>query len=107
MVRKHGPPEHLCAGYEAGPTGFVLRWQLSELGVKCEVVVPTLVASGQPPWLDAVMSSSRVARFRAKPRRASANKNGHQAVNRGLSSFLPQAYRLAKGVAAGLTAVPR
>lgn len=29
--------------YEAGPTGYVLYWQLSELGVKCEVVAPTLV----------------------------------------------------------------
>jgi transposase len=26
-----------------GPTGYVLYWQLSELGVKCEVVAPTLV----------------------------------------------------------------
>ena len=29
--------------YEAGPTGYVLYWQLSELGVKCEVIAPTLV----------------------------------------------------------------
>lgn len=27
---------------EAGPTGYVLNWQLSELAVKCEVVAPTL-----------------------------------------------------------------
>jgi transposase len=29
--------------YEAGPTGYVLYWQLAQLGVKCEVVAPTLV----------------------------------------------------------------
>jgi len=29
--------------YEAGPTGYVLYWQLTELGVHCEVVAPTLV----------------------------------------------------------------
>ena len=29
--------------YEAGPTGYVLYWQLTELGVPCEVVAPTLV----------------------------------------------------------------
>jgi transposase len=29
--------------YEAGPTGYVVYWQLSELGVKCEVIAPTLV----------------------------------------------------------------
>jgi transposase len=43
MVRKLGAPEQLRACYEAGPTGYVLYWQLSELGVKCEVVAPTLV----------------------------------------------------------------
>jgi transposase len=43
MVRKLGSPEQLRACYEAGPTGYVLYWQLSELGVKCEVVAPTLV----------------------------------------------------------------
>jgi hypothetical protein len=27
--------------YEAGPTGYVVYWQLSALGVKCDVVAPT------------------------------------------------------------------
>ena len=31
------------ACYEAGPTGYVLYWQLTELGVECTVVAPTLV----------------------------------------------------------------
>lgn len=43
LVRKLGTPERLRACYEAGPTGYVLYWQLSELGVHCEVVAPTLV----------------------------------------------------------------
>jgi transposase len=42
-MRKLGKPEQLRVCYEAGPTGYVLYWQLSELGVKCEVVAPTLV----------------------------------------------------------------
>jgi transposase len=29
--------------YEAGPTGYVLYWQLTALGAKCEVIAPTLV----------------------------------------------------------------
>jgi transposase len=29
--------------YEAGPTGYALYWQLTELGVECEVIAPTLV----------------------------------------------------------------
>jgi len=43
LVKKLGAVEHLRCCYEAGPTGYVLYWQLSELGVKCEVVAPTLV----------------------------------------------------------------
>jgi transposase len=43
LVRKLGKPEQLRVCYEAGPTGYVLYWQLSELGVKCAVVAPTLV----------------------------------------------------------------
>jgi transposase len=43
LIRKLGPVEHLRACYEAGPTGYVLYWQLTQLGVKCTVVAPTLV----------------------------------------------------------------
>ena len=43
LIRKLGPVEQLRACYEAGPTGYVLYWQLSELGVRCEVIAPTLV----------------------------------------------------------------
>jgi transposase len=43
LIRKLGKPEQLRVCYEAGPTGYVLYWQLSKLGVKCEVVAPTLV----------------------------------------------------------------
>jgi transposase len=43
LIRKLGPVEQLRACYEAGPTGYVLYWQLSQLGVRCEVIAPTLV----------------------------------------------------------------
>jgi hypothetical protein len=43
LVKKLGPAEQLQACYEAGPTGYVLYWQLSALGLKCEVVAPSLV----------------------------------------------------------------
>ena len=43
LIRKLGPAESLRACYEAGPTGYVLYWQLTSLGVPCEVVAPTLV----------------------------------------------------------------
>ncbi len=43
LIRKLGKPEQLRVCYEAGPTGYVLYWQLNELGVKCAVIAPTLV----------------------------------------------------------------
>ncbi len=43
LIRKLGKPEQLRVCYEAGPTGYVLYWQLTELGVNCEVVAPTLM----------------------------------------------------------------
>ena len=43
LVKKLGPTEPLRACYEAGPTGYVTYWQLTAVGVHCEVVAPTLV----------------------------------------------------------------
>jgi transposase len=43
MVHKLGPGEHLRACYEAGPTGYVLYWQLTQMGVACQVIAPSLV----------------------------------------------------------------
>ena len=43
LVKKCGGPGGLRVCYEAGPTGYALYWQLTALGVKCEVVAPTLV----------------------------------------------------------------
>jgi transposase len=43
MIGKLGPAKNLRVCYEAGPTGYVLYWQLTTLGVDCQVVAPTLV----------------------------------------------------------------
>jgi len=43
LVNKLQPVSSLRACYEAGPTGYVLYWQLTALGVACEVVAPSLV----------------------------------------------------------------
>jgi transposase len=43
LVKKLEPASQLQACYEAGPTGYVLYWQLAALGVKCQVVAPSLV----------------------------------------------------------------
>jgi transposase len=45
MIGKLGPASQLKACYEAGPTGYVLYWQLTQLGVACQVIAPTLVPS--------------------------------------------------------------
>ena len=43
LVKKLGRPEGLRACYEAGPTGYALYWLLTSLGVRCDVVAPTLI----------------------------------------------------------------
>ena len=43
LVAKLDAGGEWTACYEAGPTGYVLYWQLTELGVDCAVVAPTLV----------------------------------------------------------------
>ncbi len=43
LVHKLGGPKGITACYEAGPTGYTLYWQLTQLGVECEVIAPTLV----------------------------------------------------------------
>ena len=45
LITKLSPTNQLKACYEAGPTGYVLYWQLTQLGVACQVVAPTLVPS--------------------------------------------------------------
>jgi len=44
LRHKLGSVEQLRVCYESGPTGYVLYWQLTALGVRCEVIAPTLVA---------------------------------------------------------------
>src|SRR5688572_20290080 len=43
LVGKLGPVDRMRVCYEAGPTGYVLYWQLIGLGAHCEVVAPSLV----------------------------------------------------------------
>jgi transposase len=43
LMKKLGPGGKLRVCYEAGPTGYVLYWQLTGMGVHCDVVAPTLV----------------------------------------------------------------
>jgi transposase len=43
LIGKLGGPEKLKCCYEAGPTGYVLYWQLTQLGVPCEVIAPSLI----------------------------------------------------------------
>src|SRR5689334_11038648 len=43
LVQKLQPVDQIRACYEAGPTGYAVYWQLTGLGVKCEVIAPSLV----------------------------------------------------------------
>lgn len=43
LVKRLGPARQLRMCYEAGPHGYGLYWQLTRLGVHCDVIAPTLV----------------------------------------------------------------
>src|ERR1700679_2762631 len=43
MIGKLGTAGKLKCCYEAGPTGYVLYWQLTQLGVACQVIAPSLI----------------------------------------------------------------
>lgn len=43
LVKKLGPASRLRVCYEAGPHGYSLYWELTRLGVHCDVVAPTLI----------------------------------------------------------------
>jgi transposase len=42
-AKEAGKPSELSVCYEAGPTGYVLYWQLAQLGIQCDVVAPSLI----------------------------------------------------------------
>jgi transposase len=43
MIGQLAPIGTLKCCYEAGPTGYVLYWQLIQMGVACEVIAPSLI----------------------------------------------------------------
>ena len=43
LMRKLGEKATIRACYEAGPCGYVLYWQLTKLGIACDVIAPTLI----------------------------------------------------------------
>ena len=43
MMGKLKEGKKLKCCYEAGPTGYVLYWQLTQIGVECEVIAPSLI----------------------------------------------------------------
>ena len=43
LVGELGKLSEVKICYEAGPTGYALYWQLTQLGVQCEVIAPSLV----------------------------------------------------------------
>jgi transposase len=43
MLGKLGNPGKLKVCYEADPTGYALYWQLTRLGIHCDVIAPSLI----------------------------------------------------------------
>ena len=43
LVKRLGKPKGIWACYEAGPTGYDLQRLLTSMGVRCDVVAPSLI----------------------------------------------------------------
>ena len=43
LIEKLDGGKNLQVCYEAGPTGYALYWQLTKLGIDCEVIAPSLI----------------------------------------------------------------
>ena len=67
LVKRVGRPGGLWACYEAGPTGYDLYRLLTKMGVRCDVVAPSLVPKGRG---DRVKTDKRDARRLAGLHRA-------------------------------------
>ena len=46
LVKRLGKPKGIWACYEAGPTGYDLQRLLTSMGVRCDVVAPSLIPKG-------------------------------------------------------------
>ena len=46
LIKRLGRPSGLWACYEAGPTGYELHRLLTSMGVRCDVVAPSLIPKG-------------------------------------------------------------
>ncbi|MBB5060404.1 transposase [Granulicella aggregans] len=68
LIKKLGPVEKLGVCYEAEPTGYVLCWQLAELGVQCEVIAPSLepVKAGDQVKTDRRDAEKRARSYRSR-----------------------------------------
>ncbi len=67
LVKRIGRPKGIWACYEAGPTGCDLQRQLTSMGVRCDVVAPSLIPKGSG---DRVKTDRRDARRLAGLHRA-------------------------------------
>ena len=72
LLRKLGKPTELRVCYEAGPTGYALYWQLTSLGIACEVIAPSLAPTKPGDRVKTDRRDARGGRFR--PSRGAADR---------------------------------
>jgi len=67
LIARLGPADRLRVCYEAGQCGFVLYWQLQQMGVHCSVIAPSLIPrrSGERVKTDRLDALRLVRSYRA------------------------------------------
>ena len=77
LVKRLGKPKEIWACYEAGPTGYDLQRLLTSMGVRCDVVAPSLIPKGSGDRVKTDRRDARRSGRVAPGRRAHPDRHPH------------------------------
>jgi hypothetical protein len=69
ILGKLGPKKDLRVCYKAGPTGYVIHWELMAMGIRCDVVAPSLVPAKPGDRINTDRRGATRWRSQQRPRR--------------------------------------
>jgi transposase len=88
LVKKLQPQGDVRACYQAGPTGYCLYWQLTQLEVECEVIAPSLITKKASELTAVAVPSPEQEALRDLVRAREAAKKDQIKARHRLSQFL-------------------
>ncbi len=77
LIKQLGKPKEIWACNEAGPTGYDLQRLLASIGVRCDVVAPSLIPKGSGDRVKTDRAGCQAAGGAASGRRAHLRRHPH------------------------------